>query len=108
MSKRFGVNGSALKWFESYLTDRRFRVSVQGGISTTRYSHCGVTQGSVLGPILFLLYTSPIGDIVRSYGIDFYLYADDTQLYITFKTSSVADLEAAKLKIESCVNELYN
>ena len=65
MSSRFGINGLVLKWFESYLTDRRFRVSVQGSLSSSRSLQCGVPQGSILGPILFLIYTSPIGDIFK-------------------------------------------
>ena len=59
-----------------------------------------------MGPILFLIYTSAIGDILRRHAIDFHLYADDTQLYISFETSSVAEFEAAKLKVESCVGEI--
>jgi len=76
MKTRFGVSGLALAWFQSYLSNRCFSVSVQGGFSTCRMSKYGVPQGSVLGPILFLMYTSPIGDILRSSGIDFHLYAD--------------------------------
>ena len=62
-----------------------------------------VNCGSALGPILFMLYTSPIGDIVRNHDINFHLYADDSQLYITFSTSSVSQLHFAKLKLEACV-----
>ena len=103
---RFGVNGLALRWFESYLSDRSFQVSVQGGISTSRSFQCGVPQGSILGPILFLMYTSPIGDILREHCINFHLYADDTQLYITFETSSLEEMGFARCKVEACVHEI--
>ena len=106
MFSRFGVDGLALRWFESYLSDRSFQVSVQGGVSTSRSFQCGVPQGSILGPILFLMYTSPIGDILREHCIDFHLYADDTQLYVTFETSSLEEMEFAKCKVEACVSEI--
>ena len=50
--------------------------------------------------MLFSLYIAPIGDLLRSLDIDFHLYADDTQLYVTFKSNNSDDLIAAKLKIE--------
>ena len=86
MSKRYGVKGNALKWFRSYLQDRKQFVMIDGIKSKVKELRYGVPQGSALGPILYLLYTSPIGDIIRRHGLDnYHLYADDTQLYLSFK-----------------------
>ena len=62
---RFAPCDLALAWFKSYLSDRTHFVNIRGARSVTRLLSCGVPQDSVLGPILYLLYTSPLGDIVR-------------------------------------------
>ena len=81
LSSRFGIKGKALDWLRSYLTDRTQLVKVDDASSTVRPLHWGVPQGSVLGPMLYLLYTSPLGDIVREHSLSFHFYADDSQLY---------------------------
>lgn len=106
LSSIYGITGKAIQWFKSYLSNRTFRVKVQNIFSKHRSFDCGVPQGSILGPILFLLYTKPIGDIIRDHNLNFHLYADDTQLYITFSTSSLSESESAIRAVEDCVADL--
>ena len=103
---RFGVKGSALAWFESYLASRKYYVQVEGYKSSLRSLDSGVPQGSVLGPLLYVLYTSPVADIIKSHDLQYHFYTDDTQLYITFKTDSADDACLAKSRVEHCVEEI--
>ena len=86
----FGVTGLALNWFSSYLTDRAQQVKLCNLLSSPATLKFGVPQGSVLGPILFTLYTSPLSKIIDSHKISHHLYADDTQLYVSFSTKNVS------------------
>ena len=65
------------------LTDRTQFVRIGGTSSSVQELICGVPQGSVLGPLLYVLYTgtAPVGDIIRKHGLFVHLYADDQQLY---------------------------
>ena len=97
-----GVRGAALDWFRSYLSDRKQCVYVQGERSKPRDLPYGVPQGSVLGPILFSLYIIPLGHIARSHGLQYHLYADDTQMYIAFKPSDPQSVSTSVNTIETC------
>ena len=106
LSTCFGFHGTVLKWLKSYLSSRKLFVKVGNSHSSQRALKCGVPQGSVLGPLLYLLYTSPIADIINDHGLSYHLYADDTQLYITFKSTSLNDIQQVKLRVECCVRDI--
>ena len=75
----FGVGDSALKWFSSYLTERYQSVKIGSNLSNLQKLLFGIPQGSVLGPLLFSLDTSPLSTLIGKYkGVNFHFYADDT------------------------------
>ena len=91
--EHYGIRDKALLWFSSYLTDRKQYVHLNGCNSDIKEITCGVPQGSVLGPIHFLLYINDLPNI--SDKLKFYLFADDTNIY----------LDDANLKnLEKCMN----
>ena len=90
----FGLDGLSLDWFSSYLSLRSQAVSINDSISAFSTLSCGVFQGSVLGPLLFTLYTTPLGSVISKNSLKYHLFADDTQLYISFTpTNSALSLE---------------
>ena len=95
-----GVRASALHWFGTYLRGRRQQVSISGSCSSERSLSCGVPQGSVLGPILFNLYTWSLGHLLRQHGVMYHMYADDLQIYVA---SMPTDLHAALSRLENCI-----
>src|SRR5437899_2372996 len=79
LSSWFGISGSVLNWFSSYLMGRTLSVKVQEYSSSPTNLNYGVPQGSVLGPILFNLYTTPLSSLISSHSLDHELFADDTR-----------------------------
>ena len=82
-----GVTGEVLAWFKSYLSNRKQRVVLPGAVSDWVFIQAGVPQGSILGPLLFLLY---INDIVHDIGSNIRLFADDTSLFIIVEDAITA------------------
>ena len=93
-----GITGRAHSWFESYLTGRSFKVSWLGHTSAAHH----LTTGSVLGPLLFAIYTTSLGQIIRSHGFSYQCYADDTQLYRSFPP----DDHTVSARISDCLSDI--
>ena len=98
-----GIVGSALSWIKSYLTDRKQAVRCSGVVSVTSSLTCGVPQGSVLGPLLFLVYTTGLEDVIKHHDLKNHAYADDAQIYGSCKPS---DSETLRVNMLDCINDV--
>jgi len=99
----FGFRDQVLLWITSFITGHTQRVRVGSQYSTYSEVHYGVSQWSVLGPILFLLYTADVLLIAARHGVGAHSYADDTQLYIH---TTADNCEAVFPRLVSCIEDI--
>ena len=95
-----GFSHEVIDWYKLYLSSRKFHVNVLDKFSTSTDLRCGVPQGSILGPLLFLLY---INDMPQAVDCDLFLYADDTCLLFQHK-----DLERVKEELTKNFSNIFD
>jgi len=78
MMIQLGIGGTVFTWLKSHISRRSQRVNIGDAFSLVATLLFGVPRGSVIGAILFTIYTLPIGDIARTHGLNVHFYADDT------------------------------
>ena len=96
---KYGIRNCELKWFESYLSNRNQIVCYEGKTSNTHTFTIGVPQGTVLGPILFLLNVNDLSNVVKDASIN--VYADDVVIF-----ASHANIDMVRTNLQAAINEV--
>ena len=99
----FGIQGTALDWFSSYLTNRTQSVSLHCYTSEPSPISFGVPQGSVLGPVLFILYTASLSTVIEKHSVLHHSYADNSQLQTPAPPHQIPNLF---LSVQKRIDEL--
>ena len=91
----YGISGTCLSWFRLYLSNSRQSVAIANRILPTKELQYGVPHGSVLGPILFVLYIQRLSNLIERHSFSVHLFADDIQI----KTSMIPDVFMALFRL---------
>jgi len=105
LDKSFNITGSCNSWLSSYLHNRSSMVCLENSKSVPSSLIYGVPQGSILGPLLFILYTSELPRIIESFSFQSQLYADDSYIYTSFPKSSLSSITS---KLSLCLNKIIS
>ena len=101
----FGISSTALNLLSSFVSDRFQTVITPASKSNPVLLEYGVPQGSVLGPLLYSLYTTPLHSIISKYpGLRCHFYADDTQIYVSFSP----ELASVFTSLETCIKDIFS
>ena len=101
--KSCGVVDAAHHWIMDYISDRSQVVSINNKLSSSLSITCGVPQGTVLGPILFIVYLVGIHEAIAPFDIQYVLYADDLQLFVT---CTVTGFSQTVSRLQECINSV--
>ena len=103
----FDISGSALSWFSSYLCNRTHAITINSLQSQPTTLYYGVPHGSVLGSVLFILYTQPLFNLVNKYAVNHHALADDNQLYkISNHSTEILQNRTTEVKSWMTANKL--
>ena len=103
LQRSFGFGGNVLNWFSSYLNDRTQTVCIDNDMSQPAALLFGVPQGSVLGPILFSLYTQPLSEVITQRNCSFHKYADDTEIS---KSTDLNSFLTNQFIMQDCISDI--
>ena len=99
----YRISGTPLNWFRSYLSSRTQSVTINNKLSQPTLLNFGVPQGSVLGPILFILYTKPLTTLIRRHSISNQYFADDTQVHDSCRPDQI---DTSVQSIQDCISDV--
>ena len=107
----FGIQGTVFRWVKNNITDHSQKIVLddsnnKAAVSDHTILKQGVPQGSILGPILFTLYTSPLGAICREYDVSFQSYVDDQQIYLSFSPIQLGGKDKCLQSLGTCISDI--
>ena len=95
-----------LVWFKSFLSARSQRVSIPGALSDSLPLDWGVPQGSCLGPLLYIIYSSKLFNIIERHLPNSHCYVDDSQIYLSFKPDDLSSQQNAITATQNCIDDI--
>ena len=102
----FWISEVPLDWFKSYLSARTLRVSIPGALSGSLPLDWGVPQGSCLGPLLYIIYSSKLFNIIERHLPNSHCYVDDSQIYLSFKPDDLSSQQNAITAMQNCIDDI--
>ena len=102
----FGIYGALLDWFKSYLSARNQSVSIPGALSNSFSLDWGIPQGSCLGPLLYIIYSSKLFNIIERHLPNSHCCADNSQIYLSFKPDDLSSQQDVITAMQNCIDDI--